>query len=183
MVVAKAWIVGAFIALMSSAHQPGQPGLRGTTAGPLVRVSPTKFLAAPASIRQALLERGCLIPQDTTSIAGLHNVIRGTFSGRRTSDWAALCSRRGVTTLLVLRVGASIRVDSLNATADDAGRRIGAAEPAYMWSHAEFYAEAPRDTAGLKRLLMHQGIEDGSGCCSVIYFWDGRRWRNLPGAD
>lgn len=182
MVAAKAWSVGAFIALISSGRVPLQPAVRGPAADTLARISPARFLAAPTNIRQVLLRRGCLIPQDSGR-AGLRNLIRGSFSGPRTSAWAALCSRRGVTTLLVLHLGASIRVDSLNASADDADRRIGVAGPAYMWRHAAFYAEVPHDTAGLKRLLTHQGVEDGSGCCSVIHFWDGRRWRELPGAD
>lgn len=124
--------------------------------------------------------RGCLIPQDTIG-HGLHNVVRSDFGGPRTTVWAALCSRRGITTLLVFRAADS--VDSLGSRAGDAGRRISAASRDYMWEHAKNYAEVPADTAGLLAILTHHRIEDGSGCCSVIYFWDGHRWRELAGAD
>ena len=71
MVAAKAWTasrrraiqasdcVGAFTALLSSAPSHVQPGLRDPTADTLARVSPARFLAAPASIREVLLRRIC----------------------------------------------------------------------------------------------------------------------------
>ena len=165
----------ALVARMSMAeHQSG--------ADTLVRRSPARFRSVPATVREALLQRDCLIPQDTGR-TGLRNVIRSDFGGPRTTAWAALCSRRGITTLLVLYASAPLRVDSLNAQADDAGRKIVAATPDRMWRNAAFYAESPADTAGLARRLTHHGIEDGSGCCSTIHFRDGRRWRDLPGAD
>lgn len=151
-------------------------------ADTLVRLSPARFRSVPANVREALLQRGCLIPQDTAR-TGLRNIIRSDFGGPRTTAWAALCSRQGVTTLLVLYAGAPLRVDSLDAHADDAGRKIATAAPGRMWRNAAFYAESPADTAGLERRLTHHGIEDGSGCCSTIHFRDGRRWRDLPGAD
>lgn len=149
-------------------------------ANSVLAVSPTRFTSVPAEIRQTLLRRGCLVPQDTAG-HGLHNIIRGDFVGPRSRVWAALCSRRGMTTLLVIRPGG--RTDSLGLRADDPGRSIAAATPAYIWQHAEFYAESAADTAGLRRILTHRGIEDRSGCCSLVYFWDGRRWRELAGAD
>ena len=151
-------------------------------ADTLVRLSPARFGSLPTTVREALLQRGCLIPQDTGR-TGLRNIIRSDFGGPRSTAWAALCSRRGVTTLLVLYAGAPLRVDSLAAHADDPGRSIVAATPVRMWRNAAFYAESPADTAGLERRLTHHGIEDGSGCCSIIHFRDGRRWRDLPGAD
>lgn len=165
----------ALVARLSAAeHHSG--------ADTLVRLSPASFRSVPAAVREALLQRGCLIPQDTGR-TGLRNIIRSDFGGPRSTAWAVLCSRRGVTTLLVLRAGAPLRVDSLNAQADDPGRKIAPATPERMWRNAAFYAESPADTAGLRRRLTHHGIEDGSGCCSTIRFWDGHRWRDLPGAD
>ena len=168
------------IGLLSAARGAAAESQVG--ADTLVRLSPARFSSAPANVRDVLTRRGCLVPQDTGRV-GPRNVIRHDFGGPRTIAWAALCSRRGVTTLLVIHVGASLRVDSLGAGNDDPGRSIVAAAPARMWRQAAFYAESPRDTAGLRRLLTHHGIEDGSGCCSVIHFWDGRRWRELPGSD
>jgi hypothetical protein len=181
MFAAKVWSAGALIAATWSLPTRSEIALVRTSADTLARVSPALFLAAPATVRDELQLRGCLIPQDTGR-TGLRNVIHGSFSGRGAKVWAALCSRRGTTTLLVLRPGAPIRVDSLNAAADDAGRRIYVAEPADMWRQTTGKLKAPQDTAGLKRLLTHQGVEDSSGCCSVVHFWDGLHWRKLPGA-
>jgi hypothetical protein len=181
MVTARVWSAGALIAAMWSLPTRSESVLARTSADTLARVSPAQFLAAPVNVRDELLRRGCLIPQDTGR-TGLRNVIHGSFSGRGANVWAALCSRRGATTLLVLRPGGPIRVDSLNAAADDASRRIDVAEPADMLRHAAGNVKAPQDTAGLKRLVTHQGVEDRSACCSAIYFWDGLRWRKLPGA-
>jgi hypothetical protein len=72
------------------------------------------------------MRRGCLVPQDTGR-AGLRNLVRSDFGGRRSSVWAALCSRQGVTTLLVIHIGTPLRVDSLAAREDDPGRWISTA--------------------------------------------------------
>ncbi|MFL5606010.1 MAG: hypothetical protein ACJ8AD_06155, partial [Gemmatimonadaceae bacterium] len=123
MSTAKAVGAGVLIAAMWSVPTRSETALARTSADTLARVSPAQFLAAPENVRDELLRRGCLIPQDAGR-TGLRNVIHGSFSGRGANVWAALCSRRGATTLLVLRPGSPIRVDSLNAATDDAGRRI-----------------------------------------------------------
>lgn len=55
------------------------------------KLFPSDFLDIPQHIKQKLEEKGCKIPQAYVSDKP-HNIIKGSFAGKNTKDWAALCS-------------------------------------------------------------------------------------------
>jgi hypothetical protein len=78
------------------AHLPGRPHVFYR-----IRLLPvSSFPQLPPSVAQQLAQRGCMIPQ-TYEARQPENVIHGSFEKKGSSDWAALCSIEGVTTLYV----------------------------------------------------------------------------------
>lgn len=66
-----------------------------------IRLMPvSSFPQLPATVAQRLDGMGCMIPQ-TYEAREVENVIHGSFEKKGSSDWAALCSVKGVTTLYV----------------------------------------------------------------------------------
>jgi hypothetical protein len=61
---------------------------------------PATFTELPAPVRKDLEKRHCMIPQSYEARSP-ENVIHGAFREKGPTDWAALCSQNGTTTLLV----------------------------------------------------------------------------------
>lgn len=80
--------------LATSWAQP-RPDADGAT-----RLTPATFADAPPSIRQALADEACRIPQ-AWGHEGPHNIIQGAFATAEQTDWAALCSRNGASEVLL----------------------------------------------------------------------------------
>jgi hypothetical protein len=74
--------------------------LAGNTDGRPRYIAPETFVEAPARVVAELKARGCMIPQASDGKA--HNVIRGEFIVRGQVDWAALCSRQGKSSILLI---------------------------------------------------------------------------------
>lgn len=155
----------------------------------IVRLEPAAFTDLPASVRDDLDRRRCTIPQSDPGTAP-HGVIRGRFTSAGRTDIAVLCSVDGASTILVFRGASAADVAQLARSADKdflqgAGggriqfsRVIGVAAPARIREyHKAFGGPAlPR--------LDHDGIEDiFAGKASVIRYWAGGKWLELPGAD
>jgi hypothetical protein len=66
----------------------------------MVRASPTLFPELPANVVRELQRRGCTILQDA-NMEKPNNVIKGEFAASGQTDWAVLCSVKGVSTILV----------------------------------------------------------------------------------
>jgi len=66
----------------------------------IVRLQPTAFPELPGNIVRELQRRGCTVPQTAYSKKA-HNVIKGEFDKAGQTDWAVLCSVKGVSTILV----------------------------------------------------------------------------------
>lgn len=99
----------------------GQVMVNGRTVPYKVRhLPPDSFPELPNPIELQLEQRGCLIPQ-TYEARGPENVIQGSFERPGSSDWAVLCSVKGVTSLLVF-LGASTRAPYTLATAQETQR-------------------------------------------------------------
>src|SRR2546427_9317001 len=64
------------------------------------RLQPSAFPEIPKGVRMELERRGCTIPQ-TSASARPENIIKGQFTSRDQVDWAALCSVRRTSTILV----------------------------------------------------------------------------------
>src|SRR6266550_8097678 len=67
---------------------------------PAVHLKPSVFKQLPANLVEELHRRGCTIPQDS-GFPKRQNVVHGEFTKPGQTDWAVLCSQRGVVTMLV----------------------------------------------------------------------------------
>src|SRR5437773_8891389 len=85
----------------------------------ITRLSPAAFPELPANLVQELQRRGCTIPQETFS-KKRNNVIKGEFAKPGQTDWAVLCSVKGVSTILVFWNGSEKNPASL-ASREDIG--------------------------------------------------------------
>ncbi len=155
-----------------------------------VRLKPSAFSQLPKNIVSYLVERGCTVPQIFGETKP-HNVIRGEFAKSGQFDWAVLCSRNRVSSILVFWNGSAKSVAEI-AQADDrrflqtiseggiAGfsRAIEVVDKDYILEHYREY--------GGRKLppIKHQGINDAfvEKASSVHYFYR-KRWLELQGAD
>ena len=70
----------------------------------IVQLSPAAIPGLPANLVKELERRGCTIPQEAPTKKS-SNVIKGAFAKPGQTDWAALCSVNGVSTILVFWKG------------------------------------------------------------------------------
>src|SRR5688572_334175 len=99
-------MVIVLIALLAQAA--GFPTQRNWDAAErdIKRLEPAAFPDLPAGVRADLGRRQCTIPQpDGVDAPGPYNVIRGRFTSQRSTDIAVLCSKGGVSAILVYRDG------------------------------------------------------------------------------
>jgi hypothetical protein len=90
----------------------GLIAIDGKSTPYLIRHLPvSSFPELPAPIQAALNLRGCLIPQ-TYQAHRPENVVHASLESAGSSDWAVLCSAKGVVSLLVFFSG-SVGADSL----------------------------------------------------------------------
>lgn len=153
------------------------------------RLSPDTFGMLPASIRKELIRLGCTIPQ-TYEQERPHNVISGRFTSATGTDWAVLCSRARISTILVFRRGQTPHVElatspdkeylqGLRGSAIGFSRLISVASARFIRAAAAAGHSGPAPPP-----LDHDGIDDafaGKGS-TVLYFYSGK-WLTLVGSD
>lgn len=158
--------------------------------GHVVQLRPEVFVELPPRVRDALVERGCTIPQAYGVSAEPHNVIRGIFRTLGQEDWAVLCSRDTRSSILIFWSGSSGDVEEIGE-ADNAtfmqvvapeiigfSRYISAADPRRIRQAATNYA------APVAFEIHHSGIEDAFvEKASVIHYYREGAWVQLQGAD
>ena len=164
----------------------GQPRFVKTTFG---RLSPRSFRQLPTAVVESLEARKCLIPQYPYTKAP-HNVIHGSFTGAKRNEWAVLCSRRGISSILIfsakpakLIAEVAPKKDNIFLQQEGKGkpyysRVISAVGKEYILKHYEAYGgpEPPPIT--------HQGIDDGfAERASVVWYFYRGKWLELQGAD
>src|ERR1700733_9184795 len=66
----------------------------------VTRPPPSAFAELPTRIKRELERRGCTIPQ-VSADQKPQNVIKGEFTGKGRTDWAVLCSKNHVSTILI----------------------------------------------------------------------------------
>jgi hypothetical protein len=155
----------------------------------IVRLSPAAFPDLPGNLVQELQRRQCTIPQETFS-KNRNNVIKGEFARPGQTDWAALCSVNGVSTILVFWNGYEKNPATLASVPDNGfvqflgrdqwgySRGIEAVGKDYIMRHYEAHG-------GLKPPpIDHQGINDVfiEKASVVLYLYEGQ-WLKLAGAD
>ncbi len=158
--------------------------------GSLVRLKPTVFSQLPKSVISYLQKRGCTIPQ-VSGLTKPNNVIRGQFAKPNQYDWAVLCSRNRVSSILVFWNGSTKSVAEIARTNDEVyshtmndGREVGydrlidVVDRDYILDHYHAYGgkKPPQ--------IRHQGINDiyVEKASEVHYFYR-NRWLQLQGAD
>lgn len=146
---------------------------------------PNAFSILPAPIAGELERRRCVIPQsypDSTP----HNVIRGRFMSAVRTDVAVLCATDGTTMILVFPGEKADSVVELAGKPGEvpvdstsfSGRAIAVVDSQYIRVRYERYG-GPRPP-----LIEHEAINDiVVGKASVVWYWNGRRWLELQGAD
>jgi hypothetical protein len=153
------------------------------------RLPPSAFPELPTKIKRELERRGCTIPQASADKKP-QNIIKGEFTGKGRTDWAALCSLNRASTILIFR-NASERepldlaperdADNFQAgagTAIEYSRAISPVGRAYILKHYRAYGGPKPPTIG------HQGINDAFvGKASVVHYFYAGKWLELTGAD
>ena len=148
---------------------------------------PASFTELPAAIRSDLERRHCLIPQ-TYEARTPENVIHGAFRDKGSSDWAALCSQHGTSTLLVFWDNSATKPTELAAqldtdTADPHNETsmLGYArgiDPAPPGNIMEVIANKPYGP------FDHDGIKDAHiERSSVIHYFKNGTWMTLAGSE
>jgi len=155
----------------------------------IVRLEPGAFKALTADIRADLERRRCSIPQ-TYLNGGPHNVVRGRFTSARQMDIALLCSKGGMSSILVYPAGTvrgvhelarqpdAHNVQTIGAGISAYSRYLSVATPKSIRDHYEWYG-GPKPPP-----LDHDGVDDAVvEKASVVWYWYRGRWLQLQGAD
>ena len=148
---------------------------------------PASFTEVPAAIRSDLQKRHCLIPQ-TYEARTPENVIHGAFREKGSSDWAALCSQNGTSTLLIYWDGSdpkpaetAAQLDTDTADPHNETNLLGYArgiDPATPKSINEILANKPYGP------FDHDGIRDAHiEKSSVIHYFKNGTWMTLAGTE
>lgn len=166
---------------------------------------PAELTQLPREVRDTLAGRGCSVLQVRGDSS--RNVVRGAFFARGEDDWAVLCVVQGKGSIQLFRQGAARPVELALVTGEipnvdslpnlDAPLPVAygcapvirAADVAALGADRKDGAQladarAEPFTPAERSAPMHQGIES-AGCegMSNIYYWTGRRWALLSGAD
>jgi hypothetical protein len=155
----------------------------------ILRLPPSAFPELPGKIVQELQRRGCTVPQEAFTKKP-HNVVRGDFARSGQLDWVILCSLNRVSSILVFFNGSERNVQEIakmedriflqGITADQIGfsRGIRPVGKDFIVGHYKAYGGPKPPT------IDHQGIDDAFiEKASVTWYFDGRNWLKLTGAD
>lgn len=155
----------------------------------IVRLPPAAFSALPAGVVRELQRRGCTIPQESYTKKP-HNVIQGEFARAGQSDWAVLCSVKGISSILVFWNGSPQNPASIapmedrnylqGVTPTEVGysRGITPVGKAFVMRQYDAYG-GPKPPP-----ITHQGIDDAFiEKASVTWYFHRGKWLRLTGAD
>jgi len=164
------------------------------TSPGITRLSPDTFPALPHNIATSLQAEGYTIPQ-CYLFDEPHNVVPGEFAQQGQVDWAVLCSKDGLSSIIVFWGGSSENVARLAQEPDesflqsiDANGGIGFSRLIHTVDKEgvlDCYAayggpEPPPELPPID----HDGIDDAfAEKASMIHYFHEGRWLSLPGAD
>ncbi|MGB9030028.1 MAG: hypothetical protein WCC27_07915 [Acidobacteriaceae bacterium] len=160
----------------------------GNTITYRIRLLPvSSFPDLPPLVAADLSRRQCMIPQSFEAKQP-ENVIHGAFHAPGTSDWAALCSSAGTTTLYVFFAGQFDTPLALRSQPDSSwlGAEPGSAIFGSAWGIAVRPAPELRATPQLRHAaaIDHDAIDDARLERSlVIHFYQAGKWLNLNRSD
>lgn len=160
----------------------------GKRASYRIRLLPlSSFPALPTEVAAQLSRRGCMIPQSYEAMQP-ENVIHGAFHAAGSSDWAALCSVEGTTTLYVFFAGQFGDPTALRSQPDTTwlGADPGQSVLGSAWGIATRTADQLRASPELRRLLAidHDAIDDAQlEQAMTVRYYDGRKWLAVTTGD
>ena len=154
--------------------------------GNMVYYPPEKFSGVPAWVVAELNARGCSIPQALHFRKGPHNLIRGEFVLKGQADWAALCSKNGKSSIVLLSTNKEKCTQELPVTGDSAYvQQVSSNQQAFSRlistaTSKEITPYAMQDSPGFD----HDGIIDefAEKASSIIYCREGT-WVELQAVD
>ncbi len=160
----------------------------------VLRLPPSAFPTLPEIVKRDLERRNCTVPQPDPAAIGptpdrdRHNVVHGHFQRRGQTDWAVVCSRNRVSTILVFWDGRTSNVSELEPRPDanflqsSGVDTIGFSRTIAVASEAHIRDYFRRDEAK-PPVLEHAGIEDiFLGKASTVWYLRTGKWVRLTGA-
>lgn len=165
----------------------------GETLSYRIRLLPlASFPDLPPAVVTELSRRHCMIPQSFEAEQP-ENVIRGAFRAAATSDWAALCSAAGTTTLYVFFAGEFDTPIALRSQRDTAwlAAEPGSSVSGSAWGiavrpAAELHAVSRlHHPVVLSQLVIdHDAIDDARLERSLtIHYYQAGKWLSLDGGE
>ena len=187
----KTWTVLQLMAAVVASTTPASGQSEWDSAlDSIDRLGPRAFAMLPSEVTTVLESRGCMIPQ-SYSADRPQNVIRGRFLSADTEAWAVLCSVSDSSTILVfgdespnepLELAPAADRNWLQGIGDGRigySRVLGVASPEYIGEQYRLYGGADPLPP-----LTHDGIADiFTEKASIVWYWHGGKWLQLPGAD
>jgi hypothetical protein len=153
-----------------------------------IRLLPvSSFPQMPDLVASQLERMHCMIPQSFEAQQP-ENVIEGAFRAPDSTDWAALCSVDGTTTLYVFFAGHYNHPESLRSQADTLwlGAEPGSTVYGSAWGIAVRRAADLRALRALHRAAEfdHDGIEDAHlERSATVHYWQAGQFLALSGHD
>src|ERR1051326_2535079 len=155
----------------------------------IVRLPPAAISRLPANLVKELPRRKCTIPQETRT-EQTNNVIKGEFAKPGQTDWAVLCSRKGVSAILVFWNGSEknpaslasmndrILIQGFRKSESSYSRGIRPADRSFITLHHNAYGGRSLPP------INHQGIVDTfTEKPSVVWYSYQGKWLKLSGSD
>lgn len=154
---------------------PGNPNVHYQ-----IRLLPlSSFPQLPTEVAAQLSHKGCLVPQ-TFEAHEPENIITGSFQKRGSTDWAALCSVKGITTLYVFFQSDFSHPIALRSQPDI--KWLGT-EWSQDYGSAWGISTIPRTVMPRTDQADHDGIEDAYvGQSSVVHYFQSGQWTILDGS-
>lgn len=155
----------------------------------IVPLPPAAFPELPGNVVRELQRRGCSIPQ-TAYTKKPHNVISGEFAKSGQTDWAVLCSVKGVSTILVFWGGSEKNPAEIATTQDRIflqgispekvgySREVTPVGKDFIVRHYHAYGGTkppPIDYLGIDDAFLEKA--------SVVWYFYAGKWLKLTGAD
>jgi len=171
------------IGLFLSAHGEEPLSQWDVADSKIKRLPPRAFSELPRKILSELESRGCTIPQVYYN-SKAHNIIKGEFALKNRLDWAVLCSKDRISSILVFWDGSTEKPSEL-AKKPDRDRLQGIGGGKIGYSRLISVVEQKDLTLRYKRFLEpkppfvgHAAVGDHfvEKFSVLHYFFDGKWW-------
>ncbi|HKC03365.1 MAG TPA: hypothetical protein VKC17_08685 [Sphingomicrobium sp.] len=184
----KIWTGACVILLLSTVAVAQSPEEFAQADITIRRLAPSAMPGLSGPVRQALERRGCTIPQLSWN-TNPHNAARGAFTAPNGVEWAVLCSRKRISSILVLAESSGAVRASL-ARRPDVMSLQRSGQNGIVFSR-EISTAAPDIVRLLRRResnqgapVTHDGIRDAFvDKYSTVWYRDGSVWRRIAGSD